>query len=326
MGLFFIAVGMGVSVDLILADPLKVFGLAAAYLALKASLIYVSGRMFRMTHENSKRMAMTIAQGGEFAFVIFGIALQFGLAPEPQLALLTAVVTVSMAISPLMEIAYQRLLCERSQTTPAYDEIKDEAPEIVIAGFGRFGQIFGRVLRAQGIPFVAIDHDPEQIELLRKFGNKVYYGDASRLDLLQAAGAGKAKFFILAIDDVELSVKTAKLVRENFPALKIFARARNRGHAFDLMELGVEQIKRETFDSSVYFVQELLQATGVAARQAETIIEKFKRHDEIMLHEQFKVRHDNDILVSVSKQGTAQLAAVLNEDSTRTYVDSTTAT
>lgn len=327
MGLFFIAVGMGVSLDLIFAQPVKVVSLALLYLAVKGSLIYVSGRLFKMSHENSKRMAITIAQGGEFAFVIFGIAIQYALAPNEILTLLTAMITLSMAISPLLTMiseAYAQHYQQRDQ--PQYDEIKDVAASVIIAGFGRFGQIFGRVLRAQGIDFVAIDHDPEQIELLRKFGNKVYYGDASRLDLLEAAGAAKAKYFILAIDDVELSVKTAGLVNQNFPHLKIFARARNRGHAFDLMELGVQSIKRETFDSSVFFVQDLLVEMGFDRTRAETIVEKFKRHDEIMLNEQFKVRNDDQTLISVSKQGTAQLAQVLNEDSTRTYVDSTTAT
>ncbi|MBX3022915.1 MAG: monovalent cation:proton antiporter-2 (CPA2) family protein [Bdellovibrionales bacterium] len=323
MGLFFIGVGLGVSLPLIFSRPSEVFGLALGYLAIKGLLIYFSARLFRLSHENAKQIALTISQGGEFAFVIFGIALHANIAPEQTVVLLTAVITISMALSPVLNVfggwASQRW---RKVAAPEWDVIQDEAPQVIIAGFGRFGQIFGRILRAQGIGFVAIDHDAEQIELLRKFGNKVYYGDASREDILRAAGAERAKFFILAVDDVEASLETARRVQEYFPHLRIFARARNRGHAFDLMEIGVKDIKREVFDSSVYFTGDLLVALGIDPVRAADLIERFKRHDEIMLEEQFKVRHDNEGLISVSKQGVLQLEQVLAEDSTRTYVDS----
>lgn len=321
MGLFFIGVGMSVSLDLIISNPFTIVGMAIGYLILKSAIIYLVGRIFKMSHQNSKQMAFTISQGGEFAFVIFAMALQFQLAEASLLQQLTAVITLSMALGPIFDLANSKLT-ERfiKVTQPEFDQINDETPEVIIAGFGRFGQIFGRVLRAQNIPFVAIDHDSDQIDLVRRFGNKVYYGDASRQDLLISAGAAKAKFFILAIDDVEMSVKTAKMLVTHFPHLTVFARARNRGHVFELMDLGITHIKREIFDSSIYFMRDLLVSMGRPVDIANIIMDKFKTHDEIMIKEQFKVRHDDKNFVSVSQQGIAQLAQVLSEDSTKSYI------
>lgn len=320
LGLFFVAVGMSVSLTYIAENLMPVFGGVVLYLSVKSTVLYGVGRLFKLNHESSKQMTLSIAQGGEFAFVIFGVALKIGMLDNEMIRLLTAIVTISMVVTPLLGIISENMKCRKIEE-PRYDEIKGEEPEVVIAGFGRFGQVFGRILRAQGLPFVAIDHDPEQIELVRRFGTKVYYGDVSRLDLLEAAGVGKAKYFVLAIDNVELSLETAKLVKENFPHVKLFVRARNRGHAFDLMDMDIPYIKRELFDASVYFVEELLVAMGYEKEKAATVVERFKRHDELMLKEQYKVRADDNALVSVSKQGVMQLAQVLNEDSTKSYVE-----
>lgn len=323
MGLFFIAVGMSVSLDLLVQRPLFIFSLATGYLLLKFGLIYGSARLFTLKHENAKMMGLTIAQGGEFAFVIFTVAQQGHLVSTEIAAILVAVVTLTMTLNPFLMIAHDKWLAHRSRKVlnPQYDEIKDESPEVIVAGFGRFGQIFGRILRAQNIPFVAIDHDPDQIELLRRFGNKVYYGDASRAELLETAGAAKAKFFILAIDDTEMSLETVRTVKTHFPHLVILARARNRGHMFDLKEEGIRHIKRETFDSSVSLVGDLLTEMGFEPQRVEHILGRFKRHDEIMLEEQFKVRSDDKMFITVSNQGVAQLAQVLQQDSVQTYVD-----
>ena len=320
LGLFFVAVGMSVSLNFILENLFVVLGGVILYMFVKSSVLYGIGRLFKLSHESSKRMTLSIAQGGEFAFVIFGVALKTEMVNMEIIRLLTAVVTISMVLTPILNILSEKMNCRKIEE-PKYDEIKGEEPEVVIAGFGRFGQVFGRILRAQGLPFVAIDHDPEQIELVRRFGTKVYYGDVSRLDLLEAAGVAKAKYFILAIDNVELSLETARLVKENFPHIKLFVRARNRGHAFDLMDMEIPFIKRELFDSSVYFVEELLVEMGFEKEKAAIIVERFKRHDELMLKDQYKVRADDNAMVSVSKQGVLQLAQVLNEDSTKSYVE-----
>lgn len=321
LGLFFISVGMTVSLEVIMSQPFLIFGLALVYLAIKFGVIYGTGRLCRMNHLNSKHMALTIAQGGEFAFVIFSIALSLDLADPGTIRFLTAIITLSMALNPVIS-KLDEIRVRRSATLvePKFDEIKDEHPEVMIAGFGRFGQMFGRVLRAQKIPFVAIDKDEEQIEFLRKFGNKVYFGDVMRLDLLESAGIAKAKYFVMAIDDVEASVKAAKLIKEHFPHVKIFARARNRGHVFDYFDIGVDTVKRETFDASVNFVKDLLVEMGTPADKAQVMIEKFQMHDEIMLREQYKVRDDDKKFVSVSKQATAQLAHVLSDESSHSYI------
>ncbi|MFY7992427.1 MAG: monovalent cation:proton antiporter-2 (CPA2) family protein [Bacteriovoracaceae bacterium] len=323
MGLFFIAVGMGVSLELIVQKPLIILGLAIGYMSLKFAIIYGVGRMNQLSHENAKLMALNISQGGEFAFVIFGIAYATGLVPQETILMMTAVISISMIFSPILNIMNDQInarLC-KDQAKPQYDVISNESPDVIIAGLGRVGQIFARALRAQAIPFVAIDHDSEQIEMLRKFGNKVYYGDASRVEILEAAGAGKAKYLILVIDDVEASLRTVEIVQEHFPKLKIFARARNRGHVFDLMEMGVTHIKRETFDSSVSFVKDLLIEMGHTKERAAEVIDRFRRHDEVMVKEQFKVRKDDKMFVSVSKQANAQLADVLNNETYQSYLD-----
>jgi monovalent cation:proton antiporter-2 (CPA2) family protein len=320
MGLFFISVGMSVSLDLIVQNPTLILSMAIGYLIVKMAIIYGIGRLFKLNHENSKLTALNIAQGGEFAFVIFGMLATFQLTSPEIIMTLTAVITISMALNPVFSKLNEKFSCTQQKNKAVYDQIKDESPHVIIAGFGRFGQMFGRVMRAQGIGFVAIDHDSSQIELLRKFGSKVYYGDASRADLLEAAGAAKAKYFVLAVDGVEESMQIVKTVKEHFPNLKIFARARNRGHVFDLMDEGITHIKRETFDSSIFFVKDLLIEMGFEPKKAKSLIERFKDHDELMMVEQYKVRHDDQSLVSVSKQGVAQLAQVLSNEAERTYV------
>lgn len=322
MGLFFIAVGMGVRLDLILANPFFIFGLALLYLLIKFSVIYGVGRILKMHHQNSKMMALTIAQGGEFAFVIFGIVQQGKYVPVEIMDLLTAIITLSMALNPLLSLLNDKYedYCREPIVEPQYDTYEDERPHVIIAGYGRFGQIFGRILKSQDIAFVAVDHDSDQIDLIRKFKTKVYYGDASRKDILESAGIAHAKYLVLAIDDVEISLKTGKLVREHFPHITIFARARNRGHVFDLMELGITTIKRETFDSSAHFAGDLLIDMGYEVQRAAKLIEKFKIHDEQMIKEQIKVRKDDLEFVSISNQAIAQLAQVLSDESTQSYI------
>lgn len=324
MGLFFIGVGMTVSLPILFHQPMLVVGLALGYLAIKIAVIYGITRLFSIHHETGKRVALQIAQGGEFAFVILGILLSYQLANPEVVSVLTAMITLSMAVNPILTKVEERFFRPAPSDVSkarAYDLISDESPQVIIAGFGRFGQIFGRVMRAQNIPFVAIDHDSDQIELLRKFGNKVYYGDAARTDLLEAAGAAKAKYFVLAVDDVETSLEIARTVKAHFPNLTIFARARNRGHVFELMDIGVESIRRETFESSLYFTRDLLEKMGFPLESAKRIIKRFKEHDEAMIAEQYKVRHDDAMFVSLAKQGTEQLRQVLSSESSQSYIN-----
>lgn len=316
MGLFFIGVGMSVNLDLITSQPLLIIALSLGYILLKMFLVYVSGRIFKLSKTNSKLMALTVGQGGEFAFVIFGIALTYQMADPDVLAILTVVISISMALSPILLLLndkYEAVVC-KEKAKPTYDQIQNESPEVIIAGFGRFGQIFARILRTQNIPFTAIDRDPNQIDLVRKFGNKVYYGDASRLDIMEAAGVAKAKYFVLALDDVSDSVKAAQTIKEHFPHIKIYARSRNRGHSFDLMDLGVTHIKREMFDSSLNFTSDLLKDMGMAPEKVDNIIRKFAKHDLDFIEVQHKVRNDEKMFMSAYNQAQAQLAEVLSQD------------
>ncbi len=321
MGLFFIAVGMGLSLPLIFAHPFLIIALTLAYMATKIAMIYGIGRVFKLNHDNSKLMALAVGQGGEFAFVIFGMVASMQLADNNAIAMLTAVITVSMALSPLINLAHERwvIKCDEAPK-PQYDVITNENPEIIIAGFGRFGQIFGRILKSPNVPFVAIDHDASQVDSLRKFGHKVYFGDASRRDILETAGVARAKYFILAIDDMEQSLATAKVLTEHFPHVKIFARARNRGHVFEFMELGLTHIKRETFEASLSFVGELLREMGHPTDRAQAIVERFRTHDEVMMLEQYKVRTDENMYVSVANQGQAQLNQVMAQDTQQSFI------
>lgn len=318
MGIFFIGVGMGVNLDIVITRPLVVVGLSAAYIFLKMLMIFVISKFMGMKRENSKLIALAVGQGGEFAFVIFGIAGTYHMADPEILSLLTVVITITMALGPIFFLLSDKLdayLCQdKNKKQDDYDIIEDESPEVIIAGYGRFGQIMTRVLRTQKIPFTAIDRDPNQIELVRKFGSKVYYGDASRLDILEAAGVAKAKYFILAIDDVEDSIKAAKVIKKNFPHVKIYARSRNRGHTFDMMDMGITNIKREVFDSSVNFSADLLLDMGLEKNKVESIIKKFTEHDLRMVNEQHKVRNDEKQFVSLYHQAQAQLSEVLDCD------------
>jgi monovalent cation:proton antiporter-2 (CPA2) family protein len=322
MGLFFIGVGMNVNISLVLEKPLVIFLGTLLYLAIKSFLLYACARVNRLDHETAKLVALNIGQGGEFAFVILGMSVSLALLPGETGALVVAMITLSMMLNPLFMILSERFR-RQEIIEKKYDAIKDETPKIIIAGFGRFGQTFGRILRSQNIPFVAIDHSAEHIDMVRKFGNKVYYGDASRQDILHSAGAESAEYIIVAVDDPEASLDVVRHVQEHFPHLKIFARARNRNHYYELMELGVLFIKREMFDSSLNFVRDLFMAMGHSKEKVDLMVERFQKHDELMLLEQFKVRNDDKMYVSLVHQSTLMLEKVLSEDQGRSYVDFT---
>lgn len=317
MGLFFISVGMSVNISLLVASPLIVLALTALYQIVKGWLTLLAARLLGLETQHAKCMSLTIAQGGEFAFVIFASTLKIELLPSYITEMLVLVVTLSMVMSPIALAFNEKILASlynRKKKDVQYDDIESNSNHVIIAGYGRFGQISGRILRSLDISFTALELDPAQIELLRKFGTKVYYGDASRVDLLEKAGAAEAKLLILAIDDVESSVQTAQIIKEHFPKLKVFARARNRNHAFQLRDLGINFIKRETFDSAVDLSKEMLIELGYRRDHADRLIEKFRLHDESMLIEQHLVQHDEKQMISVSRQGAEQLTQVLNDD------------
>lgn len=324
MGFFFMTVGITVPIEKLIADPLRILGWVTALMSVKFFIMYGVGRFGKLGHENAKKTALYLALGGEFAFVISSLTLKTTLLTVEQASTLNLVVTFSMVLTPVLffiQSKVDEMRQGKKKTIEDYDKFENTDPQVIIAGFGRFGQIFGRILRAQGIAFTAIDHDPDQIQLLRKFGNKVFYGDCSREDILHAAGAHNARFIVVAVDNQNISIETVEVIKEKFPNLKIFARARNRQHAYELMDMGVHFVKRETIDSSINFVEELLREMGMSKSLAQKIVERFRVHDTTLLNQQYVNRFDEKALISASKLAVEQLEKVMKEDLTQSYVN-----
>jgi monovalent cation:proton antiporter-2 (CPA2) family protein len=314
LGLFFMAIGMTVDYTLITHAPLKIIGGTLALLAIKGSAIFAVGRIGGLKSENARTLAVTLPQGGEFAFVIFAVAVTSQVLSAELAAQLVVIVTLSMALTPLLVLLNEKYFRTIFAEEKVFDQIDEGDNPVIIAGFGRVGQIAGRVLRVLDIGFTALDHDQNQVDVLRKFGNKIYFGDASKIELLKAAGADKAKVFILAIDDVDASVKTAEVVKHHFPNLKIFARARNRQHAYRLLDLGIDKQWRETLGSSIEMTESVLQEFGFTYYKAQRVMDKFRSYDERGLLEQHRVHHDESQLVQLSTQYAQQLADVMQID------------
>ncbi|MEO6968053.1 MAG: monovalent cation:proton antiporter-2 (CPA2) family protein [Rhodanobacteraceae bacterium] len=316
LGLFFIAVGMGVNLYLILAHPWIVAGLVALLLICKAPVLAAIARFgAHLDVAGSLRLAVLLAGGGEFAFVVFKLATERGLLSEAQHALLVLVITLSMAAVPLLVLAAARLPGPRKPKRE-FDAIDAAVPRVIIAGFGRVGQIVARLLRAHHIPFTALESSVEQVDLSRRFGGtEIYFGDPSRMELLRAAQADKAEVFVLATDDPEANVRTARIVRRLFPHLKIIARARNRQHAFRLMDMtSPEGVVRETFHSSLKMARLTLEALGFAPEAAQMRVDTFREHDEQLLRDQHLVYDDETKLVQTSREAYAELERLFDAD------------
>ena len=312
LGLFFIAVGMSVDLGLFVHRPLLVFGLALAVVALKIVLLFGVARPFYCGNADAALFAVALSQVGEFAFVLFGAA--GGVLPEATLHVLTAAVAASMLTTPLLMALYERLVAPRLARAPARAaDVIDERNPVIVAGFGRFGQIVTRVLRALGIGATVIDHDPNQIELVRRFGWKAYYGDATRADLLEAAGAAHAKLLVIAVDDAEAAMQIARMARERYPALKLLARAHSRTDAFAYVELGVPAV-RETFGSALAAAEAALRVLGFGAHAAHRIALQFRRHDEEQLVQLAAHRKDVKRMIALSERGREDLAQLLAEE------------
>lgn len=314
LGLFFIAVGMGLNLGLLRQSPGTVALLVAALMAIKGVIVYGLGRMWGMNHHSAKNLGLAIPQGGEFAFVIFTAAVGAGLMNRDLQELLVLVVSVSMAATPVIRIANDWMTRGFVPPQEPYDVAPIQEQPVIIAGFGRFGQIIGRVLAARRIPFTALDSSAAQVDFVRKFGSDIYYGDASRLELLRAAKADKAKIMVLAIDDVEASVRTAETVVKHFPHLKLFARARDRRHAYRLMDLGVTIMRRETFLSSLDLAREVLIGAGMSPSEALRTVDTFRAHDEKRLFEHYTHHNDMEKLQALAKASMKELEEMFERD------------
>jgi glutathione-regulated potassium-efflux system protein KefB len=288
LGLFFMAIGMSLDLGLLRREPVAILVMVAILVAIKALVLYAVGRWQGLGNRPSRRLAFAMSHGGEFAFVILGLVAGAHLLDENLASRLSVVVTLSMAATPLLMLADGMMRRPRRDADPVYDTPPAEEQHVVIAGFGRFGQIVARVLRAKRVAFTALEINPEQVDFVNRFGSKVYYGDASRLDILEAAQTGKASAFVLAIDDVETSIRTADLVRRHFPHVPIYARARNRQHVYRLMDLGVTNIRREMFLASLDLTRNLLRGLGLDEADVKRTTDTFMIFDRKRLYEGYK--------------------------------------
>ena len=315
LGLFFIAVGMSANLDLLGLEPVKLFGVTAGFIIVKVVVVALIGRVAGYPGDVARRLAFSIPAGGEFAFVLFTLAARQRILDRETADLLVLAVTLSMMLGPLLLVAYESF-AQRWLPLPQrpYDAIEPQQSPVIIAGFGRFGQIVGRVLRVKGIPFTALDSSQTHVDFVRRFGNEVFYGDAARPDLLRAAGAATAKFLVLAIDDTEASTRTAILVREQFPHLRIFARARSRQHVFALLDAGVRDIVRETYGSSLEMATSILEATGSTPAAAREVVRRFRAHDEATLAKQYAVKEDETKFLATSLEAGQQLEKLFESD------------
>lgn len=318
LGLFFIAVGMGIDFNVVMQRPGLIVALVLGFVALKAAVLWVMARTMKIPLAERPEFIILLAQGGEFGFVVFQGATQGRVIDAEAASVLVAVVTVSMLLTPLLLLAADRwwaahLQAHRKETSAHQLDAPQEAP-VILAGFGRYGQILGRLLFANGIAATVLDHDAEQVEGARRFGWRVYYGDATRLDLLRVAGAGSARVLVVAIDDAERNLALVDLAREHFPHLAIVARARNARHWTQLYQRGVRLIERETLDAALMSGRSVLELLGVEPHRARTLAQRFRRHSIEQLVQMAPHVGDEARLISISKDGRQQLEQLLAQE------------
>ena len=318
LGLFFISVGASIDFNLFTQEPYIIVGLVLALVVVKLVILLVLGVVFKMNLSQNFIFSFSLAQGGEFAFVLFSFATQNNVIPADISGTLILVVALSMVLTPIVMIINESLIQPRFKSLGEKrdpDEIDEKNP-VIIAGFGRFGQIVGRLLHANNVGTTVLDYKPSQIDMVRRFGYKVFYGDASRLELLHSAGAEEAKLFVLAVDDREKAIEIARTVRKNFPDLKIIARSFDRRHSYDLMKAGVNVIQRETFGSALELGESALKLLGFHGYQAHRAALTFKHHDEKHVAELYELleTHDEKSLIEETKQKNQDLLELLRTD------------
>jgi glutathione-regulated potassium-efflux system ancillary protein KefC len=316
MGLFFISVGMSINFGLLLAEPLVLLALVVLLVVVKGVVLWGLTYFCNILDSQKSLFVFLLSQGGEFAFVLFGVATGQGLLDSALVDKLIVVVALSMVTTPLLLLLYERVIAPRyirPDEPQQTDDIDDGETPVIIAGFGRFGRTVGRLLHANGIPTTILDYDPDRIEAVRRFGYKVYYGDASRHDVLEIAGAEHARLLIVAIDDQEMALQVVEQARKHYPHLVILSRADDNGHAYELMRRGVQLFRREYYASALHLGEDALKQLGFGAYRAKQAANIFNDYDQELLQklyetEEFEVRR------SLSLQTREQLEKVLTAD------------
>lgn len=314
LGLFFTAIGMSLNLALLQRELLAIMGLVGGLLVVKAAVLYAVGRWQGLDAHAARRLALFVSQGGEFAFVVLALAVGATVVGKELADRLAVVVTLSMVATPLLLMADEAWFPKRAAALPAFDAPPPAQGHVVIAGFGRVGQIVARLLRAKRIAFTALDINPDQVTLVRRFGNEAYFGDAARLDILEAAKTADATAFVIAIDDVEASLKVAALVRQHFPRVPIYARARNRQHVYRLLDLGVVKLRRETFLSAIELTRDVLGGLGLDQAEIRRLTETFATHDRKRLYDDYALGSDVAKLETRARDAARELEALLIAD------------
>ncbi|EBZ5049349.1 glutathione-regulated potassium-efflux system protein KefC [Salmonella enterica subsp. enterica serovar Poona] len=314
LGLFFIGVGMSIDFGTLVENPLRILLLLAGFLTIKIVMLWLVARPLGVPAKQRRWFAVLLGQGSEFAFVVFGAAQMAGVLEPEWAKALTLAVALSMAATPIFLVLLTRM--EKTATGEAReaDEIDEEQPRVIVAGFGRFGQIAGRLLLSSGVKMVVLDHDPDHIETLRKFGMKVFYGDATRMDLLESAGAAKAEVLINAIDDPQTNLQLSELVKSHFPHLQIIARARDVDHYIRLRQAGVAMPERETFEGALKSGRQALEALGLGRYEARERADLFRHFNTRMVEEMAKGENDPLSRAAAYKRTSAMLSEIITED------------
>lgn len=313
-GLLLEEVGLSIDFGTLLENPLRIVILLLGFLIIKIAMLWLIARPLQVPNKQRRWFAVLLGQGSEFAFVVFGAA-QMANVLEPEWAKsLTLAVALSMAATPILLVILNRLEQSSTEEAREADEIDEEQPRVIIAGFGRFGQITGRLLLSSGVKMVVLDHDPDHIETLRKFGMKVFYGDATRMDLLESAGAAKAEVLINAIDDPQTNLQLTEMVKEHFPHLQIIARARDVDHYIRLRQAGVEKPERETFEGALKTGRLALESLGLGPYEARERADVFRRFNIQMVEEMAMVENDTKARAAVYKRTSAMLSEIITED------------
>jgi monovalent cation:proton antiporter-2 (CPA2) family protein len=324
LGLFFISVGASIDFAQIISRPALIGGLVAALIVVKFFVLLLLGRVFGLGHDQNLLFSFALAQAGEFAFVLFSFATQQGVFGLEVASPLVAVVALTMALTPLLMLVNERLVQPRFGTLEKDErkaDVVDESNPVIIAGYGRVGTIIGRLLRVSGIGATVLEVDSDQVELLRKLGHKVFYGDASRLDLLRAAGAESARVLVVALDDPDRILGLVETARKHFPHLKVLSRAISRTHAYELLEVGLDSVYRETLDSSLRIGFDILRELGMPGFEALRRTRRFRVHDELALRELSGKRGDTKTYMHLVRRQSEALERVLAADSSDLWSD-----
>ncbi|WP_180134468.1 monovalent cation:proton antiporter-2 (CPA2) family protein [Acinetobacter sp. YH12070] len=316
LGLFFMTVGMTTELSLFVEMPWFIIGGALALMLIKMASLTAIARYLKNSWRNSILLATWLAQGGEFAFVVFSVAKSENVVQQAILEPLTLIVTLSMVLTPMLYWLIQSQILPRfnPKTIPEYDDIPDEHNPVIIAGFGRFGQIIARVAHLQHLSFTAIDSNLDKVDFVRNYGGHLYYGDATQPDILRAAGIEHAKVFVLAIDDIEDSMNVARHIRLNYPQLKLLVRARDRHQVHLLRDLGIEHIWRETYLSSLGMAYHMLCDLGISDEDAYKSIELFRDYDEKLLTQQQQIYTDEQKIYETHRNALAELEHLFESD------------